>query len=555
MRATRNNDLANCFSNSSEQIVSIGEKDKKKSVLENLPAFIKEMHENRTCWIHDLEFYDITYNCIGVNPSQLIHESNISFSLACTKLYSEITNLTNMQSGGIGLIDFDSDMSQYIHGETETEVEDILFQLLILLNLPVRKGCELAYVTINFGLCTTNKGKMISRGLLRAYSRQQFVFPNLVFKIKAGINRYESDINYDIFELACKTTACCMNPTYLNTDSKFNAEIPPEKFGVMGCRTRIATNRFNSASSLNRGNIASTTINLVQLALKCDGDIKTFFSLLNDTMQIAKKCLIYRMDILTAKPAVAYIKENGLYLNSNSESGFDTLKNGTLAIGFIGLWDAMAVLFKKDFTESDNLRKYYHQSYKIVEYMRKTTDTFSKEENLNFSLLASSAEGVSGYFAEYDSKHYEEAKSVTDKGYYTNSFHIPVSANISCFEKLSLEAPFHALCNGGHITYVELKEAPDENNEAVKELIEFACQQDIGYFGINYPLDVCCDCSEKGLFKEVCDKCGSRNIRRLRRVSGYLSDENNFTFGKSQELKNRKSNENLICSYDILNSI
>lgn len=278
-------DLANCINSPMSQIVHNGASALKEKIREIIPDELGIMHDNRTFWIHDLEFYSTAYNCIGINPSQLlVSEAPATFSHACRILFRNIIALTNQQSGGIGFIDFDTDMAKYVFQETDIEIENEIWQLFLDLNTYVRKGCEMAYVTLNFGLCIADNGRRIAKALLSAYSRKQLLFPNMVFKVKTGTNRLPQDPNFDLYCQACEVTAICMNPTYLNMDANFNSCVEAGKLGIMGCRTRVFANRFHESSSLSRGNIAAITINLVQLALESNHDVCRFFSLLLETM-------------------------------------------------------------------------------------------------------------------------------------------------------------------------------------------------------------------------------------------------------------------------------
>lgn len=542
----KNIDLANCTDTPIADIVNIGTTTEKKKVENSLPDDVRSYFQKRTFWIHDMEFYYKAYNCIGVNPSDLIGDTTeITFAHACRELIRGIIELTNQQSGGIGIIDFDSDMGKFIRNESDEELIDVLYELLLDMNMYVRKGCEMAYVTFNFGLCTNQNGRRVSKALLKAYSIKQFIFPNLVFKLRNGINRMPDDSNFDIYCLASEITASCMNPTYLNTDATYNKDIPHDEFGIMGCRTRISANRFHSQSSLKRGNIAAVTINLVQIAIESNKSDSLFRKLINDTMQKAKAQLLHRFESLLEYGYLEHLKKKKLYVDHNKDVK-TMMKNGTLSIGFIGLWDAISVLYETDIDNADKIKKYYSYAYGIVNMMRENVDKYSCQENLNFSLLASSAEGVSGNLIKYDSQHYSRIYKIFDRNFYGNSFHIPVDCKVDCFEKIDFEAPFHKLCNGGHITYVELEEIPFGNSEAVRELVNYASDHDIGYFGINFPLDICRSCGERGLFSANCLKCGSSDIQRLRRVSGYLSEINNFTYGKINELQHRTSHSGKI---------
>lgn len=497
------------------------------------------LHQNCRVHMHDAEFFSIAYNCLGVSVSDFV-ESKADFHDACRQLYRGIVELTNRQFGGIGVLDFDTGLGIHVGNETDEELERNLRDLLDDLNLNVRKGCEKAYVTFNFGTCIEEGGRRVTAGLLRAYQSRTYIFPNLVFKLKAGVNLNSEDPNYDLFYLTSEVTASCMNPTYLNLDAPFNRGIALDEFGIMGCRTRIADNRFHGRTALHRGNIAAATINLVQIAFECRENPEQFLPMLDETMKAALRMLEKRYHCLLENGMVDHLIRDKLYVDSEFDNREEMLKNGTLSVGFIGLWDALSVLHSLRALTPALLEQYLPDALSIVEHMRSQTDAFAREKDLNISLLASSAEGVTGFFCEHDRENYSGSEIVCEKGHYTNSFHVPVSVEISAFQKIQLEAPFHELCNGGHITYVELDDVPVGNADAVRDLVGYAFNRGIGYFGINFPLDVCRECGTRGSFDSVCPYCGSVAIRRLRRVSGYLSDSDLLTPGKMAELQHRR---------------
>lgn len=509
-----------------------------------IPSEYSAMHKKRTFWIHDLEYYELAYNCIGLEASQLLDNSiNYSFDRALREIFRGIIRLTNFQSGGIGFINFDMDLSKYIENETDEQLVYFLNNFLIDLNCEVRKGCELAYVTLNIGLDTTANGKRVSLCLLEAYKQgdlynQPFVFPNIVFKLKNKINIAKDDPNYDIFQKALQVTACCMNPTYFNCDSTLNKKLNPAKIGIMGCRTLLGENLHGTEGAVNRGNIASVTINLPQIAIESVNNNQSFYECLEKVFMISKELLLHRLYTLSNKDsAVQYIKKHNLYLNSSSEKALDILKNGTLSIGFIGLWETVMILKNSSEIAFDTFSK---EGNLIIRYMAELINKIKRETQLNFSLLATSAEGVSGKFASNDLKTYLQANEIAEKGYYTNSFHIPVDLEISCFEKIRYEGGFHKYCSGGSITYVELSEHPQENTEALEDIILYATMNDCNYIGINFPLDYCICCGSRGVFNECCPLCFGK-IVSLRRVSGYLSVKTKFVEGKYLELLNRAS--------------
>lgn len=539
-------DLANRKRNAAGEILEAGQNFKKNDILSNLvPEKYAGKHNSRTCHIHDLEYYNITYNCMGISVKDMVGDGKRSFGSVMNALHRAIVELANMQSGGIGFIHFDSDIAAYIKEESDEEIIEIFHELFLNLNMNTRKGCENPYVTFNFGLDTSEAGRRAAFLMLEAYDRgddrgNPFIFPNMVFKIKSGVNLEENTKNHDLYGKALSVTARRMVPTYFNCDSTANAQFPADTIGIMGCRTRVATNVNGREGSLNRGNVACVTLNLVQMAYQSDGDMNRFYAILDENLADARGVLLHRFRTLCGQGLFEEYYRKGYYLNSESGDAREMLKNGTLSIGFIGLWDAMAVLKGCDMDSASIMKKYYGEAIAIIGHMREYTDKITKEEQLNFSLLATAAEGVTGSFAQYDSAHQGKDFEVCKKGFYTNSFHVPVNLAISYQEKIALEGEFHRMCNGGAITYVELREMPGRNVEAVREIVEYACRMDCNYIGINFPMDHCMDCGHLGRIAGKCPCCQSAAIRRLRRVSGYLAEEDNFTAGKRRELAQRR---------------
>lgn len=543
-------ELANRKNNASGNIVEAGQNYRKNYVLNNvIPEKNVRKHNTRTCHIHDLECYDITYNCIGVAVSDLIGNRHRSFSNMIGSLHREIVELTNNQSGGIGFINFDSDLAPYITNESDVDIVECLRELFLDLNMNTRKGCEKPYVTFNFGLETSENGRRVSRLILDAYEKgddrgNPLIFPNLVFKLKSTVNVESQSPNHDLYLQAIKVTAKRMVPTYFNCDSSSNSPYLSNNIGIMGCRTRVISNVNGREGSLNRGNVACVTLNLVRMAYLAKQDVDLFLKILYENMIDAKKSLLHRFHVLCNRGNFGSVYANGYYMESEKNDAYDMLKNGTLSIGFIGLWDAVSVLTETNIVSVAVMKKYYELAYFIIQNMRDFTDQATQEEHLNFSLLASAAEGVTGNFAQYDSINLGKNYDICKKGFYTNSFHVPVDLSVSYRDKIDLEGRFHRLCNGGSITYIELNEMPGINADAVKEIIEYAYENDCNYIGINFPMDNCKVCGFTGRISGQCPCCKSTNIRRLRRVSGYLSEEENFTSGKQKELIQRKSHLN-----------
>lgn len=540
-------DLANRKNNASGDIVEAGQNYRKNYLLNNvIPEKNARKHNTRICHIHDLEFYDITYNCVGLSVLDLIGNKQRSFRDMISALHRSIVEITNIQSGGVGFINFDSDIAPYITDESDCDIIGCFRNLFLDLNMNTRKGCEKPYVTFNFGLETSENGRRVSRLLLEAYEKgddrgNPFIFPNLVFKLKSSVNVETQSPNHDIYLLALKATAKRMVPTYFNCDSSSNSQYLANSIGIMGCRTRVVSNIHGQEGSLNRGNVACATLNLVQMAYQSEGNADKFFGILQENMEDAKDLLLHRFNHLCSQGNFDDIYAKGYYAGSEKADAYEMFKNGTLSIGFIGLWDAVSVLVNESIDSIEMMKKNYNLAYSIIKSMRVYTDQITNTEQLNFSLLASSAEGVTGNFAQYDSMNLGMKYDVCKKGFYTNSFHVPVDLSVNYREKIDMEGKFHRLCNGGSITYIELNEMPGINVEAVKEIVEYAYENDCNYIGINFPMDNCKGCGFTGRISDKCPSCKSSDIRRLRRVSGYLSEEKSFTLGKREELKRRKS--------------
>lgn len=536
-------DLANSYWNASAAISKLGEEQKKAQLLETkIPPKGALNHREKVAHIHDLEFYDLAYNCIGLNVSNLLGERKFTFEQAIRQLGREIVAVSNSQSGGIGFLNFDADMAKYIEDESVEELSEVFREFFMDLNTVSRKGCEKPYVTFNFGLDCSFSGKKCTQGILNACRQgdrfnRPFIFPNLVFKLKRDVNFTPGSPNYELYQLALETSAQRMIPSYFNCDSSYNQSVSPSEIGIMGCRTRVVDNLWGKAGGIRRGNIASSTVNLVQIALKSKGDKDRFFMNLAQIMDESRDTLISRLGTLVRDGDFSYVFEKGLYQGAENGSAEAMLRNGTLAVGFIGLWDALSVLHKQEWDSIDALRPFYEEALEVVKFMREKTDAYSKAFKLNFSLLATAAEGLCGQCAEYDWKIFKHP--VCEKGFYTNSFHIPVNIPCDFTEKIELEGRFHSLCNGGAITYVELEEMPGENSEAIEDIVKVALESDCNYFGVNFPLDTCLQCGYAGRIATACPNCSSEAIKRLRRVSGYLAETDKFTRGKSLELAQR----------------
>ncbi|SEQ56534.1 anaerobic ribonucleoside-triphosphate reductase [Butyrivibrio sp. TB] len=542
---------ANMKKNAMQMVYSCGQNIIKTNVLTaTIPLKLAQLHENCSYHIHDLEFYKSTYNCLGLSISDMVGGKNIGFAHMLRQLFRGIVDLTNRQSGGIGFINFDEDASHFVGEETREEMVVLLNEFFNDLNSLSRKGCEAPYVTLNIGLSTSEKGRKVSSAILDAFiegdaERKPFIFPNLVFKLKKGVNMVIDDCNYDLLQKAYRVTAKHMIPTYFNTDSSYNKTFDAKSLGIMGCRTRVASNvSGDKDGALNRGNIASLTINLPQIAYKSHKNLTSFYLELDELLDSAKELLLHRYTTLAESATLQWLAEKKYYLGHckflDTLDNTDMLRNGTLAIGFIGLWDAVGII-NDGINGIEDIEKHYEEGLEIVKHIREYTDKLTKETGLNFSVLATAAEGTTGRFAKYDQTHMGEGHIECQKGFYSNSFHVPVELSIPYWKKCEIEGPFHALCNGGAITYMEFSEMPYHNVLAVQMAIEKAYKEDCGYIGINFPLDICSCCGYRGRLTDICPKCSSKKIDRYRRVSGYLAEEKTFADGKKAEVQRRRS--------------
>ena len=536
----------------------------KQTILDTIHPDLMEYHSKGYIHIHDLEGYGRTYNCLTLNIlknfpyAEVLEKSDFHKILHIIEYYKlAIANLANEQTGGISFANFDMEISQLFTSlniqENEvnfTLLTEVIDSFIYWINHSLtRYGQECYYVSLNFGLSTTAVGRHVVKSILHIYENANYnvsvIRPNIIFKVQEDINLTPNTQNYDLLLDALQCTSKKMNPTYLLCSSPTNKAFAPELLSIVGCRTRVVQNRFGEPTSIGRGNIANISINLPRLAFETIAEqaediFQTFKEKWLTIAQITKTILLDRYQ-RTCELDIDNYPTNSYYQfwevpfeeNSNLESVF---KHGTLSIGFIGLSEAMEILFDKSFYEDDES---YEFSKQFVRFMREQLNQFGDEENLNFSLLATSGEGISSRFVDIDSKYY--VSPLFEKGYYTNSFHIDVDSMIHPFKKIQLEGAFHKFCNGGSITYVELGSAPLNNTEALYDMVTCAIQSDVCYLGFNYPLDICKDCGYSGTF-DICSHCDSDNIKRIRRVSGYLEDLSNFGKGKRNEEKNRRIN-------------
>lgn len=404
-----------------------------------------------------------------------------------------------------------------------------------------RAGAQNPFSSINYGTDTSPEGRMVIKNVMLAEEHglgngETPIFPIHIFKVKEGINYNPEDPNYDLFKLAIRVSAKRMFPNFSFIDAPFNLQYyKPGDYhteaAYMGCRTRVIGNVYDPTREIvtGRGNLSFTTINLPRLAIEAHGDLDKFYASLDDMMDLVVDQLVFRFKIQCRKHVrnFPFLMGQGVWIDSEKLSENDSiaeiLKHGTLSMGFIGLAECLKALIGVHHGESPEAQKL---GLDIITRMRKRMDDESEKTHLNFSLLATPAEGLSGRFVRIDKKKYGEIPGVTDRDYYTNSFHIPVYYNISAYRKIKLEAPYHALTNGGHISYIELDGDPLKNLDAFEQIVRCMKEQGIGYGAINHPIDRDPSCGYTGIIDDECPCCHRKEeeiaFERIRRITGYL---------------------------------
>ena len=424
-----------------------------------------------------------------------------------------------------------------------------------------RAGAQVPFSSINYGTDTSPEGRLVIESVMKATEAglgfgETPIFPIQIFKVKEGVNYNPEDPNYDLFKLACRVSAKRLFPNFSFLDAPFNKQYyveghPETECAYMGCRTRVIGNTYDPTREIvyGRGNLSFTSINLPRLAIKAKGDIDFFFEGLDRVIDLAIGQLYDRYKIQSQKKVknFPFLMGQGIWIDSDKLGPEDTIeeviKHGTLTDGFIGLAECLKVLTGKHHGESKEAQSL---GLEIVGYMRKRMDEEARRTGLNWSLIATPAEGLSGRFVRIDKKKFGIIPGVTDRDYYTNSFHVPVYHEISAFDKIRLEAPYHQLTNGGHISYIELDGDPLKNLEAFEKVVRFMKEEGIGYGSINHPVDRDPCCGYTGIIDNECPQCGRKEgegdvgFERIRRITGYLvGTMDHWNNAKSAEEKDR----------------
>ncbi|MGG4400379.1 anaerobic ribonucleoside triphosphate reductase [Paenibacillus amylolyticus] len=585
-----------------------------------LPEELAQAVENGDLYVHDLDQYALgTTNCIFIPFDRLLAAGfntgngsvrtpqTIMSAMALVAIIFQ--SQQNSQYGGVSANKIDWDLAPYVqrsfrkhyrkgqrlfgenvligdeqlhldsieaknqcprayafaYEETELETGQAAESLIHNLNtMSSRAGGQIPFTSLNYGLCTSAEGRLVSRSLLEATIRglgngETPVFPQHIFQCKQGINQAQGEPNYDLFRLAVSCSSRRMYPNFVNVDASFNLpfyhpEDPDTIIATMGCRTRTLADRFGRNRQSGKGNLSFNTINLVKLGIRfgiCQGaravaDRAGFYTALESVMHNAASGLLHRYRIQTLQPAKASdfmmregVWEGGEQLGPN-EPVAELLKHGTLSLGFIGLAECMTALYGRHHGQDPHVHR---EALNIIRTMREFCDRMSEQHNLNITLFATPAEGLSGKFTKIDRERYGLIAGVNDRDYYTNSFHIPVYHTLPAYRKIELEAPFHTLCNAGAISYVELDGNVRANTAAFLRIVQYALAQDIGYFSINHPIDRCPACGYEGVIGDVCPNCEAHenhvHFQRLRRVTGYLTGDYKVRFNAAKQAEVR----------------
>ncbi|WP_027398512.1 anaerobic ribonucleoside triphosphate reductase [Anaerovorax odorimutans] len=436
-----------------------------------------------------------------------------------------------------------------------------------------RAGAQIPFSSINYGMDTSPEGRLVTESVLLATEAglgngETAIFPIHIFKVKEGVSYDPGDPNYDLFKLACRVSAKRLFPNFSFIDAPFNLKLydpnnHDTEVAYMGCRTRVIGNVYDPSRQVvgGRGNLSFTSINLPRIAIKANGNIDIFFEDLDRKISLVIDQLMERYKIQAAKKVKNYpfLMGQGIWLDSDKLGPNDTvdqiLKHGTLSMGFIGLAECLKSLVGSHHGESLEAR---NLGLDIVGFMRKRLDEESAKTGFNYTLLATPAEGLSGRFVRLDKEKYGIIEGVTDREYYTNSFHVPVYYNISAFDKIKIEAPYHNLTNAGHITYVELDGDPCKNLDAFERIVRCMKESGIGYGSINHPVDRDPVCGYTGIIDNECPHChrtegqDDLGFERIRRITGYLvGTVDRFNNAKRSE-ESQRVKHNVSEGYEII---
>lgn len=532
----------------------------KEAALKQIPGDLARHHMEGRYHIHDIEAFGIAPNCLSIDFRRCFPTDRYRAKDPTRRLLSifdfirqAIVAIACDQSGGIGFVNFDDDIAwacdQLAISDSPNTRETLCACVEGLIDwvntTRSRYGLECYYVTLNVGLSLAPLGRHVTTCLLKYICEASagYVCPNIVFKTLAALHLDEKAPNRSIFDMALAATAVRMIPTYQLCDAESNKKIPPDRLAIMGCRTRVAENIHGPTTAIGRGNMAYISVNLPRIAwmLAAQGshrerNAKAFLLQWQCIAKDAAAVLLYRKCLLERNPAYSFpgfcTVEPWLKPFADGDR-VGVWKHATLSIGFIGLAEAVEILTGQRIGVSDAANTI---AVELVAGMRREIDRLRVEHQCNITLLATSAESAAGRFARIDWTEFRVPAA--EKGFYTNSFHVPVDIPLNPVRKMQIEGPFHALCNGGCISYVELSGPPFGNALAIEDILRAGASAGVSYFGVNFPRDVCNACGNQGIF-DSCPTCASSDVAHIRRVSGYLEDLRAFTLGKQAEVTKR----------------
>lgn len=562
-------------------MLQIGANTAKEYYLDYMVAPVAaDAHRRGDIHIHDLDFYGYTTTCCQIDLLKLfeggfntghghLREPKSIGSYAALAAIAIQSN-QNDQHGGQSIVNFDYAMAEGVratyrkhlrhydsigrslgvkyHGHwaetmaremTTRDTYQAMEGLIHNLNtMHSRAGAQVPFSSINYGMCTDWAGRLAIEQLLLATEAglgngETPIFPIQIFRVKDGVNYNPGDPNYDLFKLAMRVSAKRLFPNFSFQDAPFNLRYykeghPETEIAYMGCRTRVIGNVHDPERRISngRGNLSFTSINLPRLAIEADGNLVKFYDSLDKMMNLVFDQLLERLKVQSARRVYnfPFLMGQGNWIDSEKLSANDqvgeVLKHGTLSVGFIGLAEALVALIGEHHGQSEQAQ---NLGLEIIQHMRELCDLKAQETKLNFSLLATPAEGLSGRFVRMDRKKYGVIEGVTDREYYTNSFHVPVHYKVTAAAKIRTEAPYHALTNAGHISYVELDGDTSQNLEAFEKIVRMMHDCGIGYGSINHPVDRDPVCGYNGIIDDACPNCGrTGEFERIRRITGYL---------------------------------
>lgn len=585
-------DNANVGNNFSAKLLQIASVANKYANLATMPKEHAKAHEQGDIHIHDIDSFNLTINCLQIDTGKILNRGfNTGYGtirrpksiesaaeLSCILLQST----QNDMFGGQSHVNFDNDMAEFVE-ETRRKVRQEISDTLeaidygddlkmgvydhlvesktkehvrqamqgVCYNLNTmhsRAGSQVPFSSVNIGIPKNSDAALVCEMFLEEYNKgmgkgEQMIFPNIIFRLKKGVNLEKNDPYRYLYDLARKVAARRMNPTFRLLDNPMDLEFYNKGIlgATMGCRTNVCSNINGQEGPGARGNIAPVSINLVRLGIEAKGDWNKFFKSLAKMMTLCDEQLMYRYKVLTKLKVkdLPFVAGEGLVLGSEGLDPNDSiepiLKQGTWGIGFIGLAETLITMMGKHHGES---KEALEKAHEIIDFMEGWVDYFKEERHLNYALYATPAEGLSGRFTAIDKRKYGEIEKVTDMGFYTNSFHVPVYYNISATEKADIEAPFHQQCTGGMISYFEIDGGDIETRaKYIERHIDYCVSNTpIVYVAYNFRIKYCKDCGENMMLDMTsCPACGSTKTQGVSRVTGYMSLDDRFTPGKSAE--------------------